>query len=213
MACFPSPCVTISVMIATAGGQTVAPSRDDPNLGEKAGCDFSLGSSLSPSPVQPGASSFIPGAGGGRTYDESKSALSGMVAGWRWDVCAAKGEPCHCNGLVRYGWEDQWSEAASVTGSIACNENGFDGADKVTYHVAARECRCLPWGGQPERFSSLAAAEARCDVLSASAAGSAGAGVTAPKNSAARCVDEVAALNSFPDRRSGVAFAIAVRSF
>ena len=57
-------------------------------------------------------------------------------------VCAKEREVCKCNGKVKFGVDDKWTNEKEVEGSIECTTKEFgDPAKTVT-----KECRCTPTG-------------------------------------------------------------------
>lgn len=60
---------------------------------------------------------------------------------WKWEKCTnewAIDNHCKCEGRVRFGKGDIWSEPKSVSGSIKCDTNNFD--DPLP--GKAKECQC-----------------------------------------------------------------------
>jgi len=55
-------------------------------------------------------------------------------------VCANEKGICNCDGKVKYGKDDTWTEEKDVTGSIGCNNGVF--GDPLFGTV--KECRCTP---------------------------------------------------------------------
>merc|ERR1719498_528759 len=61
---------------------------------------------------------------------------------WRWTNCSDEwsltGNTCSCQGRVRFGKGDTWSEPKSVRGSITCDTNHF--VDPLP--GVAKQCQC-----------------------------------------------------------------------
>merc|ERR1719215_1838211 len=67
-----------------------------------------------------------------------------------WERCACEhiGHPthsdceqsniCQCNGVVRYGHGDKWSDSVQVDGSIECSNEEFGDP----FYLQAKECQC-----------------------------------------------------------------------
>jgi len=55
-------------------------------------------------------------------------------------ICANENEVCYCDGKVKYGKDDTWTEEKDVAGSIGCNNRVF--GDPL--HGTVKECLCTP---------------------------------------------------------------------